>query len=215
MEHAKLRTEKDRQATEQALLKALGEVVAESGFEQLKVNTVAERAGVSKVLIYRYFGSLDGLIAAYVEAHDFWMNQRPELPAKRKHLAAFLKALFRAQVIHLRRDVTLRRLCRWELSSSPAVVAALRQQREAAGQWLVEAVAALTERSTAEVAALVAMLSASASHLALLEETTPTYLGLTLQQPAGWEHYVRGVEEVIDLWVEDSLARRKSKAKGA
>lgn len=213
MEHAKLRTEKDRRTTEKALLQAVGEMVAESGFEQLKVNAVAERAGVSKVLIYRYFGSLDGLIAAYIEAHDFWINYRSEFPGKRKQLAPYLKSLFRAQVDHLRQDVTLRRLYRWELSGANAVVAALRQQREATGVRLVEAVAALTERPTAEVAPLATLVAASVSYLALLEESCPTYNGIALQTQAGWEEYIRGVEEVIDRWVEDSLAKRKSKAK--
>ena len=58
----------------------------------LGVNAVAARAGVSKVLIYRYFESLDGLIAAYIRTHDFWIDYRPELP-KKKHLGIFLKQI--------------------------------------------------------------------------------------------------------------------------
>lgn len=213
MEHAKLRTEKDRQTTEKALLQAVGEVVAESGFEQLKVNTVAERAGMSKVLIYRYFGSFDRLIAAYVETQDFGGAYGAEFPVKRKQLAPCLKSMFRARVEHLRRDVTLRRLYRWELGGAHAAAAVLRQQREAAAVRLVEVVAALTERPTAEVAPFVTMVETSVCCLALFEESCPTYNGMALQTQAGWDRYVRGVEEVIDRWVEDSLARRKGKTK--
>ena len=50
---------RNRKATEQRLLSAIQELIEESGFEKLGINAVASKAGVSKMLIYRYFGSLD------------------------------------------------------------------------------------------------------------------------------------------------------------
>ena len=60
-----MKIEKDRETTEKRLLTAVGEIIEESGLESLGVNAVAQRAGVSKMLIYRYFGSLEDLIAQY------------------------------------------------------------------------------------------------------------------------------------------------------
>lgn len=199
MGEPKIRTEKDREATENALLQAIGELVAENGFEKLGVNAVAARAGISKMLIYRYFDSLDGLIAAYIRKRDFWINYRPELP-KKKHLADFLKRMFREQIGRLRSDTTLRRLYRWELSGNNALIAELRGQREATGLWLVEAVSELTGRPRGEVAVLATLISASVSYLALLEENCPAYNGIPLQQNAGWEQVANGIDGVIDLW---------------
>ena len=54
---------KNRQTTEMNLIKAVDELIEENGFEGLGINAVAAKAGVSKMLIYRYFNSLDGLIA--------------------------------------------------------------------------------------------------------------------------------------------------------
>ena len=85
---------RNRQTTEQVLLDAVRELVEESGFENVGVNAVATRAGVSKMLIYRYFGSLDGLIAAYIRQHDFWINFDEELP-DRQHVGEFVKRMFR------------------------------------------------------------------------------------------------------------------------
>ena len=62
-------TERDRDVTEQRMLKAVGEMIRRDGFEKLGVNAVAAHCGVSKILIYRYFGSLDGLLAAYIRQH--------------------------------------------------------------------------------------------------------------------------------------------------
>lgn len=200
MEKPKIRTEKDREATENMLLEAVGELVAEEGFENLGVNAVAARAGVSKMLIYRYFESLDGLIAAYIRKRDFWINYRPEIP-KKKHLAEFLKQMFRGQIERLRNDTTLKRLYRWELMGNNALIAELRQQREATGLWLVESVSELTGRPRSELAVIATMISASVSYLALLEENCPAYNGIPLQQNMGWEQYAAGIDALIDLWV--------------
>ena len=199
MEQSKIRTEKDREATENMLLGAVGELVVEEGFEKLGVNAVAARAGVSKMLIYRYFESLDGLIAAYIRKRDFWINYRPELP-KKKHLAEFLKQMFRGQIERLRNDTTLKRLYRWELMGNNALIAELRQQREATGLWLVESVSELTGRPPGELAVIATMVSASVSYLALLEENCPAYNGIPLQQNAGWEQYAAGIDALVDLW---------------
>ena len=129
-------TERDRDVTEQRMLKAVGEMIRRDGFEKLGVNAVAAHCGVSKILIYRYFGSLDGLLAAYIRQHDFWINFPLDIPG-RAHLPEFLKKTFRTMIGRLHGDPTLRRLYRWELSSKNELVAALRRQREQAGLELI------------------------------------------------------------------------------
>ena len=59
------------------------------------------------------------------------------------------------------------------------------------------------------MAVLATLISASVSYLALLEESCPTYNGLPLQQPAGWETYAAGIDSLIDQWT----ATFKSKSK--
>ncbi len=66
--------ERDREATEKMLLDTIGQMIAENGFEKIGVNAVSAQSGVSKILIYRYFNSIDGLIAAYIRKHDFLLN---------------------------------------------------------------------------------------------------------------------------------------------
>ena len=46
-------------------------MIAENGFEAIGVNAIANKSGVSKILIYRYFGSVEGLLAAYLHQNDF------------------------------------------------------------------------------------------------------------------------------------------------
>ena len=53
--HYNYEKERDREQSEEKLIKAVGELIEEIGFEKLGINQVAKRAGFSKNLIYRYF----------------------------------------------------------------------------------------------------------------------------------------------------------------
>ncbi len=49
------------------ILEAASRLLAREGYESLGVNRIAAEAGIGKPLIYRYFGDLDGLVAALAE----------------------------------------------------------------------------------------------------------------------------------------------------
>jgi len=59
---------RDSTKTKERLLEAVDDVLARDGFNGLGINALAREAGVDKVLIYRYFGGLSGLLKAYAEA---------------------------------------------------------------------------------------------------------------------------------------------------
>ena len=190
-------TERDRQATERRLLKTVGEMIAENGFEKIGINAVANCSGVSKVLIYRYFGSVEGLMAAYIRQHDFWINFSLELP-DRSQLLLFLKTMFRRQIEQLRSNPVLKRLYRWELSSENEMIVKIREQRERTGLKLIEKVSRLTGFPEKEIAVMASILTASITYLVMLEEFCPVYNGIALDGDSGWEQINEGIETLID-----------------
>lgn len=191
---------KNRQATEMSLIKAVNDIIEESGFEGLGINAVATKAGVAKVLIYRYFDSLDGLIAAYIQQNDYWINFNEQLPDK-AHISEFIKKTFKRQIVELRKSYTMKRLYRWELSTDNKIVRELRDKREKKGVWLVEAISKLTQHPQRETAAVATVISAAISYLALLEENCPVYNGLKIQTETGWEQLEDGINLLVDLWL--------------
>ncbi len=56
-----------RERREQLILDVAGHVFARAGYEAAPMDEIAERAGVSKPMLYTYFGSKEGLYLAYVE----------------------------------------------------------------------------------------------------------------------------------------------------
>lgn len=191
---------KNRQATEMSLIKAVNDIIEESGFEGLGINAVATKAGVAKVLIYRYFDSLDGLIAAYIQQNDYWINFNEQLPDK-AHISEFIKKTFKRQIVELRKSYTMKRLYRWELSTDNKFVRELRDKREKKSVWLVEAISKLTQHPQRETAAVATVISAAISYLALLEENCPVYNGLKIQAETGWEQLEDGINLLVDLWL--------------
>lgn len=196
MKEKNMAGERDREATEKRLLEAIGRMVAEDGFEKIGINAVATESGVSKILIYRYFGSVEGLMTAYIRQHDFWLNFPLEFP-DREHLPAFIKEMFQQQIEQLRNDPTLRRLYRWELSCHNEMIVKLREQREKVGTHLVERVSELTGLPQKEIAVLASFLTASITYLVMLGDFCPVYNGIPLNTDAGWEQINEGVEIMI------------------
>jgi AcrR family transcriptional regulator len=52
---------------EEQMLEVAGEVFAERGFHPASMDEIAERADISKPMLYAYFGSKEGLYAAYMK----------------------------------------------------------------------------------------------------------------------------------------------------
>lgn len=192
---------KSREQTECKILEAVASIVESDGFEKLGINTIALKANVSKMLIYRYFGGLEELVARFIMQKDYWANT-DTLILNPHSVGDSIKSMFRNQIEQLRNDVTLRRLCRWELSCHNASIDQLRDKREENGCNLIKVVSRLTGCSNSEVASLASILSASISYLTLIEDQCPTYNGIALQTDKGWEQIAQGVDMIVDLWIK-------------
>ena len=55
-----------RERREQLILDVAGQVFAWAGYESASMDEIADRAGVSKPMLYAYFGSKEGLYLAYI-----------------------------------------------------------------------------------------------------------------------------------------------------
>jgi AcrR family transcriptional regulator len=56
-----------RAEREKEMLEAAGQAFARSGFHDASMDAIAQAAGISKPMLYNYFGSKQGLYGAYIE----------------------------------------------------------------------------------------------------------------------------------------------------
>jgi AcrR family transcriptional regulator len=118
---------RDRERTKGKILKAVGEVIEQYGTDKVGVNLIARTAGVNKVLIYRYFESVDGLMEEYIKSgeytsttgDDYIENIEPVQPEERGKAMTALMLTF----LHdLRERKATRDILRWEIGTGKSVL---------------------------------------------------------------------------------------------
>ena len=194
--------ERDREATEKRLLDTIGQMIIEQGFEKIGINAVSAQSGVSKILIYRYFNSIDGLIAAYIRKHDFWLNTSFEF-SDTVQMLPNIKEMFYKHIERLRIDPVLRKLYRWELSCNNDIIKSLREQREKVGMNLIEQVCTLSGRPKQEIAVLSAIITTSTTYLAMLGDYCPVFNGISIDDDNGWKQIYKEVVNLLDKLFAD------------
>lgn len=197
--------QRDRQRTQQKLVQAAIDIVRERGFTGLGINAIAERAGVSKVLLYRYFGDLSGLYRAVAEevdplqsqaAHRLLSELDPSLPPD-EVIRRVVVELHRA----IKHDELTKNLLIWELSNQNTITEAFSAARERTGVELSERFRdRLVGTETAEnvdVNALLAIVTAGVFYLTLRSDSVDVYNGIDISSEEGWERIASALAELL------------------
>jgi len=172
-------------ATRERILKAATEVLSQDGFQGLGINAVARAAGCDKVLIYRYFGGLEGLAEAMGGQLELWIGQGDPAPGG---YGETLIAMLRDYVRTLRASGLVKRILAWELLETSPLTRALGRAKSLAIRDWFQAVRARTGPAPVGVdaPAINAILIAASHHLALREDHDGTFAGLDLTLPETW-----------------------------
>ncbi len=210
-----------RAETERKLVNALGEVLAEQGFSSVGVNSVARKAGVDKVLIYRYFGGLEGLTKAFAESADFWPSLEELVGSgaefeqlQAKPFADQVADVFERYVSSIRKRQLTLEIMAWESVERNALTIELENVREARAleiQAIMLEVEnpnkALGEKSNrsestaGELAvdgqAVTTIFSAAAHYLAIRARYIKTYNAMDLSTDVGWERIISTMKVLI------------------
>jgi AcrR family transcriptional regulator len=169
---------RNRADTERRILDAAEGLVLSGSARAITINAIADRAGVDKVLIYRYFGRLPGLLQALVERRRV-LSPDPGSPhAPARSLAEGIRSVLLESTGELRASSLLRALLALadgdpgsELTAFAARLRAVRAER------LADRVTDMLERFRhppyIDCRALTLLLEAGATSLALHPAKTP------------------------------------------
>ena len=188
------------------ILRAVGEMIVRDGLSSVGINALARQAGCDKVLIYRYFGDLDGVYSAYAAKGGFWWSLADltgDIDPSRQSLAETLKTLFRRHGETLRsRPVTLAVLAA-ELTERTPLVAALEGVRERRTLELVEWIATNypTPRKI-DLAAITMVLGVAVNYLAVRARALNVMSGIPIGDDAGWRRIYVAIDAVLDAVAE-------------
>lgn len=182
---------RDRAATEERILEAVGQVLARDGFAALGVTAIAKQAAVDKVLIYRYYGGLPELLRAWGASGRFWPSvddllrregegflQRPAAERWARFFEHFIDEL-------RRRPLTLAVLAA-EVQERNELTAILEAERE---EWGAEAARVLggpAFEQAPHLRGVTLLLVAGVQYLILRARRIRQFGGVDIQSDAGW-----------------------------
>src|ERR1700687_910483 len=158
----KPRPRRDRAATERRLREAVQQLIVRSGFAHLTPSAIAREADCDKMLIYRYFGDLNGLTQAGAKSANFFPTCEEVSGGDPAAIARLPTGARAAQLaINYARVLASRpavlELMAWEMIERNALTAIMEAEREALGVRLVrEFFADVTDRSVGAIAAVLA-----------------------------------------------------------
>lgn len=205
-----------RERTERQILDALEAQIRETGMGGVGVNAIANRAGVSKELIYRYFDGMPGLLLAWMQEQDFWTSHHDLLASgesSQQSPGTLVLSMLKAQIEALGKNETLREVRRWELIEVNEVTAKLANRREKAARAFIDRIDGLTPNM--DVPAVVSIMLAGILYLMLRSKTESHFLGVPLRTEEGWQRLSAALEHIVQAFPpelnRDSLAALESR----
>lgn len=202
---------RDRAATEERILAAVGEVLAREGFAAVGVNAIAKQAGVDKVLIYRYFGGLPELLRTWGASGRFWPRVADLLGSDPQALLALAPAdryarFFRHFIDELRvRPLTLEVLAA-EVVERNALTEILEAEREAWGDEATRLLGGEAFAARPFMRGVSLLLVAGVQYLALRSRKIRVFGGVDLRSDDGWDELKRSIDELANRLFASSEA---------
>jgi len=191
---------RDKQITSRRLISAVGSLLAKKGFKGIGVNAVAREAGVDKVLIYRYFGGLEGLIAAFGKEGDFWpsalelaggdLKKFSQMPLDER-LSVFASNFIDA----LRKRPLTQAIMAWEIIEPNGLTEELERIRE---QGIIEffQMFFVKDQLQIDLQAIIMLIGAGTSYLVLRSKNIDLFGGLDLGSEQGWKRIEKAIETI-------------------
>ncbi len=197
---------RDRIQTENRLIDAIHELLTEEGFDQIKINRVAQHAKVNKILIYRYFGSINGLIDAYYKKYKPVVST-PPIDVDRLR-GAPVEAFFQACCDYVIAEFRLLRtnpqaqsfLKNDLMAYQPGVPNPFADEKEAQLRNMIDELGALIQ--TDHGRSFSAIIVSGMTLLTFMAQDKRTLFGINLGTDEGWVDIERGLQRIYQALAE-------------
>jgi len=188
---------------------AVERIAVRDGFESCGVNAIAQEAGVDKVLIYRYFGGVDGLLSTVIAERAGWPaagtdGLSPEVPTGSALAAALIE-----QARDIRHRPLAQHVVAWEATghADGDVTRLIAQGRE---EQLSRIATALRDRHAVparfDLQAVGALVVAGLTALATRTGDGVPFFGLDVQGDADWRRIEKAAALILRALLDPSDA---------
>lgn len=195
---------------EKRLLTAISQIIENEGFIKIGVNKVARQAKCDKVLIYRYFGGLDGLLATWAKENDFYTlayqvySDRISSIENTEDIIKLIQNVLSEQLDFLRTNKFMQELLAWELSGNSSF-RSIQEEREKNGVKLQEILEKKWGKESDEVRMYITLLVASINYIVLATRQYRLFNGIDFSNPEAWESCKKAIRKYVFVLFENIL----------
>lgn len=215
------RTKLSPETTKELLTRAVGEILAEDGWQGLGVNKIAIRAGVDKKMIYYCFDSYNNMIKTYIKSQDFWEPvfrdfQDSPFPGG-KEIPKFISSIFEHQFNAFFADRIMQSLIHWQITEPNMMLKDISEERELEGSKIAALTDPHFEGSDFNFRAILAIMVGGIYYLVWhARHNGSTVCGIDINENQDREDVVRSLGQIIDLvWnAAEKVASGKPKNRG-
>lgn len=184
------------------ILDAIGMLIVRDGLAAVGVNALAREAGCDKVLIYRYFGDLEGAYDAFAARSDFWWRVEDlvaGIDSARVPLAQAGKLILRRTIEATRsRPVTLAVLAAEPVERTPLVVALETERERRAMELLAWLKTHYRLPADFDFPALTLILSSGLTYLAVRARKIRVMNGVPIKTDKDWDRIYAASDRLVE-----------------
>ncbi|MBN8823024.1 MULTISPECIES: TetR/AcrR family transcriptional regulator [unclassified Spirosoma] len=189
---------RNRAKTTQRIVEALEDVIAEYGLEGVGVNRVAEKANVSKVLIYRYFGGMEGLLEYYVKMGKLFPVFTPAVLDQIRPLhESDVARIWYRQVIqtyrYFRTFKAAREILKASVIENDSIASTTTRAQD---EEMTRLVSQLSFVKGADTQAVSAVILGAMNYLTIMAQNDHTMISIDLRSEEGWQRIENAVKTI-------------------
>jgi len=207
---------KNKELTKQKLIKAVGELLQESGHTKLGINKIARRANVDKKLIYRYFGGIERLLQTYLREQDFWISYVKQLETlsgshQAEKATKLAIGILQHQLDYLYKNSQMQKILLWEITESNPIFEDIAHERELIENTLLNFSDKRFEDPDTDFRTIFALLIAGIYYLVLHAKTSETtFFDIDVKTQGGREQVYKAIQQIVTwAFAEENIKSSK------
>lgn len=208
---------RNKEKTKLKLINAVGEIIRTEGYTKLGVNNIANKADVSKKLIYRYFETAENLIETYVRGKDYWLTFNTAVDKMvAEHQVNFGKdlavSILENFFHHLQTVPEMQKVILWEISEKNTLMQEVSAVRERFGSDLFKMTDPLFDGTDVDLRAVYALLLGGIYYLTLHSNASGGgFCEINMETVEGKNRIIKAFKYIASHVFEEAENQQKKK----
>jgi AcrR family transcriptional regulator len=193
----------NKERSMQKLLSAVGTIIKTKGYTGLGPTNIAKCAGLSKRLIYIYFGTVENLVETYVRGKDYWVEaigNAGELMEEDKgnDTREILEKLLFNHFDYFFKEEEMQKIVLWQLSERSKMMYEVCEARERLGTKFFDLADPFFEKTDVDLRAVAGLLVAGIYYMILHAKVNDSlFCQIDVNSPEGMIRIKKAVSQIL------------------